>query len=159
MELYLMQHGLCLSEAEDPRKPLSPEGRQGIETSAKALAKMGLSFDLILSSDKLRAKETAEIVAKATGYQGEIKEYKAFKPTAPVEEALKVLKECAQERVLVAGHLPSLAEITSYFLGGEKKVKVRFRNGGLVALETNLEPGEAELLFALTPEQLALIAG
>ncbi len=159
MELYLMQHGLCVSEAEDPRKPLSTEGRRIIESSARALARMGLSFDLIITSDKLRAKETAEIVARETNYRGEIKEHKEFKPTAPPEEAVEVLRKYDAQKVFVAGHLPSLAEITSYLLGGEKKVRLRFRNGGLVALETDLTPGEAELLFALTPEQLALIAG
>ncbi len=159
MELYLMQHGLCLSEAEDPRKPLSPEGRKGIETSARALAKMGLSFDLILTSDKLRAKETAEIIAKGVGYQGKIQEHQALKPLAPPEEALGVLKDYQAEKVLIVGHLPSLARIASYLLGGEKGVRIRFKNGGLVALETDLSPGEAELICVLTPEQLALIAG
>ena len=160
MELYLMQHGKALSEAEDPVRPLSPEGREEIRRSARALAKMGLKFDLILSSTKTRAKETAEIVAEETGYPVEaIKEYAEFKPLGPPEEAIKILKEHQEaQRVFVAGHLPSLAEIASYLLGGEKKVKVHFEFGGLCRLDTDLTPGEAEIVYLLLPSQLALIA-
>ena len=141
-------------------RPLSPEGREEIRRSARALARMGLKFDLILSSTKTRAKETAEIVAEETGYPVEaIKEYAEFKPLGPPEEAIKILKEHQEaQRVFVAGHLPSLAEIASYLLGGEKKVKVHFEFGGLCRLDTDLTPGEAEIVYLLLPNQLALIA-
>ncbi len=159
MELYLMQHGKALPESEDPVRPLSPEGREEIRRSAKALAKMGLKFDLILSSTKTRAKETAEIVAEETGYPMEkIKEYAEFKPLGPPEEAIKILKDHAgAQKVFVAGHLPSLAEIASYLLGGEKKVRVHFEFGGLCRIDTDLTPGEGEIVYLLLPEQLALI--
>ncbi len=160
MELYLMQHGKALPESEDPVRPLSPEGREEIKRSAKAIAKMGLGFDLILCSTKTRAKETAEIVAEETGYPLEkIKEYAEFKPLGPPEEAIKILKEYSEaKRVFIAGHLPSLAEIASFLLGGEKKVKVHFEFGGLCRIDTDLTPGEGEIIYLLLPEQLALIA-
>ncbi len=160
MELYLMQHGKALPESEDPVRPLSAEGREEIRKSARAMAKMGLQFDLILSSTKTRARETAEIVAEETGYPVEkIKEYAEFKPLGPPEEAIKILKEHGEaKRVFVAGHLPSMAEIASYLLGGEKKVKIHFEFGGLCRIDTDLSPGEGELIYLLLPGQLALIA-
>ncbi len=160
MELYLMQHGKALSEAEDPARSLSPEGRQEIEASAQAIKKMGLSFDLILSSNKTRARQTAEIVAQIIGYPVEnIKEHPEFKPLAPPEEAVKILSQYqSYTRIFVAGHLPSLAEISSYLLGGKNKVKIHFENGGLCRIDTNLNPGESELIYLLLPSQLQLIS-
>ena len=63
MKLYLMQHGLALAEEENPDRPLSGAGISGIETAARAMAGMGLSFDLVISSRKQRSRQTAEIVA------------------------------------------------------------------------------------------------
>ncbi len=160
MELYLMQHGKSLSESEDPRRPLSQEGREDILKSAKAIAKMGINFDLIICSTKVRARETAEIVAKEIGYSlDQIKEYEEFKPLGPPEKAVKILQEYKDvKRVFIAGHLPSLAEIASYLLGGEKKVKVHFEFGCLCRIDTDLVPGEGELIYLLLPNQLALIS-
>ncbi len=154
-----MQHGKSLSKTEDPRQPLSPEGREGILKSAKAIAKMGLHFDLILCSTKTRARETAEIVAEVMGYPADqIKEYSEFKPLGPPEEAVKILQGYKDARgVFIAGHLPSLAEIASYLLGGEKKVKVHFEFGCLCRIDTDLIPGNGELVYLLLPSQLALI--
>lgn len=67
---FIMRHGQ--TEMNAARKvhgqidsPLSPEGVAQVEKAASELAKHHI--DLIISSDLGRAKQTAEIVAKATG--------------------------------------------------------------------------------------------
>src|SRR5258707_13943162 len=63
MHLYLVQHGASKSEAEDPQRSLTDEGRRTVEHMAEWLASLGVALDRIEHSDKLRARQTAEILA------------------------------------------------------------------------------------------------
>jgi phosphohistidine phosphatase SixA len=63
MRLYLVQHGAAKTEAEDPQRGLTDEGRQTVERIAQFLAPLRLALDRIEHSDKLRARQTAEILA------------------------------------------------------------------------------------------------
>jgi len=65
MKLYLMQHALAHTAAENPERPLNPEGVEQAKAAAHAIKKLGLSFDLIVSSRKRRARQTAALVAEA----------------------------------------------------------------------------------------------
>jgi len=67
MELYLMQHGLALTEEEDPDRPLSAAGAAEVRASAAAIVKMGLRFETFVCSTKTRARQTAALVAEAVG--------------------------------------------------------------------------------------------
>jgi len=69
----LVQHGEAVSEEVDPRRPLSERGRAEVERVASFLARAGFRVSRIVHSTKLRARETAEILARHLG--------------APLEEA------------------------------------------------------------------------
>ncbi|MDP3982243.1 MAG: class I tRNA ligase family protein [bacterium] len=70
---HMMRHGHSLRQIKNvvssyPEKeplPLTPKGVADVKKAAKNLAKKGV--DIIYSSDLLRCKQTAELVAKATG--------------------------------------------------------------------------------------------
>lgn len=68
MQIYLIQHGEALSEEQDSQRHLSPEGIAQIKRTASALKNLGVSFDLLISSPKARAKESAEIMAGALSF-------------------------------------------------------------------------------------------
>ena len=63
MRIYLVQHGASKSEAEDPERSLTDEGRQTVEKMADYLTSAGASVDRIKHSGKLRARQTAGILA------------------------------------------------------------------------------------------------
>ena len=71
VELYLLRH----ADAGDPAKwdgpdaarPLSPKGEKQSERLGRFLAGIGFRPDAILSSPKLRASQTADIVAGQLG--------------------------------------------------------------------------------------------
>jgi len=153
MELYLMQHGQAVPEADDPEQPLSREGVARIQASAAAMKRMGIVFDVIVCSPKKRSRQSAALVAEGVNYPySDIVETEKVKATAPADEALSFLRGLGEgQKVLVAGHLPSLARIASLLLGGdEDAVKVRFENGGLCRIDCEgLAPGEGELVFHL----------
>ncbi|MFW6147787.1 MAG: SixA phosphatase family protein [Thermodesulfobacteriota bacterium] len=161
MEIYLMQHGLALPKEEDPEEGLSPEGDELIHASGKALSKMGIGFDAILASTKKRARQTAAIVAEEVAFPvGNIIETDKVKAKTPPEETIQVLAELSGcTKVLIAGHLPSLAEVTSFFLTGGSKAAVIFENGGCCRIDVEELPTHSgKLRWYVTPEQLKLIA-
>ncbi len=162
MEIYLMQHGPCLSKDENPEQPLSPEGESLIRDVAKAIGKMDLSFDVIVASTKKRSYQTAVFVAEATGYATDkIVETALVKPMAPPVETVSFLKQFeANGRILIAGHLPSLSELASFLLLTDGKLPLRFEMGGLGRIDVpKLPTHQGKLRWYIVPEHLRLIAG
>ena len=161
MELYLMQHGPALPKEEDPDEGLSSAGEARIRASGRALKKMGVGFEAILSSPKKRSKQTAGIVAEEVGFPPEkIVETEKVKAMTPADETIRALMEYkSSPRVLIAGHLPSLAEIASSLLAEGSKARIAFERGGCCRIDVEeLPTHSATLRWYLTPEQLALIA-
>jgi phosphohistidine phosphatase len=161
MEIYLMQHGLSLPKEQDPDEGLSPEGEERIHTSGRALKKMGIDFDAILASTKKRSKQTAAIIAEEVGFSPEkIIETERVKAMSPPEETVKALAEMSgYTRVLIAGHLPSLAEVASFLLTEGSKATVVFERGGCCRIDVEELPTHSgRLRWYVTPEHLQLIA-
>lgn len=162
MEIYLMQHGPNLSKDEDPEESLSSEGEAQISKAAQAIKKMGLEFDVVIASPKKRSQQTAAIVAEAIGFPGEsIVVTEQVKAMTPAEQTIDYLQQFAEKRsVLVAGHLPSLAEIASSLLTAGSKATIQFERGGIGRIDVeSLPTSEGKLRWYLTPAQLELMAG
>jgi len=161
MELYLMQHGQAFSEEADPERSLTPEGESQIGKSGRALRKMGVAFDLVVTSPKKRARQTAGIVATHLSYPvDDIKVTETLQPKSPADQAIAFLRAYEDKRsVLVAGHLPSLGEIASALLAEGVGVAIHFEMGGVCRIDVDLlQAGPGELMWYLVPDQLNLIA-
>jgi phosphohistidine phosphatase len=162
MEIYLMQHGPSFAKDVDPEESLTPEGEVQIGTAGRGLKRVGLRLDVIVSSTKKRAWQTARIVAEQLGFQPEkIVQTDLVKPMAAPEQSIRFLKQYEGDRaVLVAGHLPSLAEIASALLTEGSKVTIQFERGGIGRIDVDSLPThQGRLRWYLTPEHLSLIAG
>ena len=160
MQIYLMQHGPALPKDQDPEEGLAPDGEARIHASGQALKEMGVSFDAILSSPKKRSKQTAAIVAEEVGFPAErIVETKKVKAMTPPEETIQALSELSGvTRVLIAGHLPSVAEVASFLLTEGSKAAVQFEMGGCCRIDVDELPTHAgRLRWYLLPEQLRRI--
>ncbi len=62
MKLYLMRHGLAIERGtfgEDRERPLTSEGIKKTQRVVKQFHKLGLNFDLIVTSPLVRAQQTA----------------------------------------------------------------------------------------------------
>jgi phosphohistidine phosphatase len=134
MRLYLIQHGLSLSQEEDPRRPLSQQGRDQTQKIAGFLKSRDIKVDYIWHSDKLRAAQTAQIISEfLSGAQ--LKQRNDLKPLDPVDkfpsEFLRLNKDIA-----VIGHLPFLQKLTSLLVAGQENLElVSFRYSGVVCLD------------------------
>jgi phosphohistidine phosphatase len=113
--LLLMRHAKSSwkdDKLKDRKRPLSKRGKRNAPQMGKLMQEKELIPQLILSSPALRAKETAELFAEASGYQGEIR-YEDDLYMAEADEILDALKDLPAdlERVMVIGHNPGLESI------------------------------------------------
>ncbi len=159
MLIHLMQHGACLSKELDENQPLSPVGREMVEKTAKAASILGLRFELVVASPKVRSRQTAAIVAEHTGYPvSRIEMTEAIKAMASPQTTIDFIREYeGLNSVLIVGHLPSLAKVASTLLTGELSVAINIENAGLMQIALPSK-GNGTLNWHLTPSQLAHIA-
>ncbi len=153
MRLYLMQHGKSKSKEEDPGRSLTDKGRSEVERVAAFLARTAPSESVpIRHSGKTRARETAEALA-GTLETATVEETDGLAPLDDPALWAERLGETDKEMVLV-GHLPHLARLTSLLLVGDpKRGIVEFSNAGMVCLQRN-EDGRWALLWSVVPALL-----
>lgn len=150
MDVYLVQHAEAKPEQEDPTRPLTDRGREEIQRVARHAAAIGLQVPEIYHSGKLRAQQTAEILAEHLFPPRGIREVKGLAPMDDITEAKAVL-EAAQEPLMVVGHLPHLSRLASALLVGDPRREViRFRMGAIVCLSKT--EGGWVVKWILTPE-------
>ena len=152
MRLHLIRHGEALESYQDPERGLSPAGIAEIKRSASVMSARGLTFDVIVASTKKRARQTAEIVAEATGYDSSIVETDCVTPNAPPALALSFLEQYrGKKSILVAGHLPSLPDIAGALLADRTGMQ-GFHTGSHCCIDTpSMAQGSGELKFQITP--------
>ena len=137
MRVYLIQHGEAKRKEEDPARPLTENGKAEVERVGRFLAKIGVKVDQILHSGKLRAAQTAELIAKYVKPMKKVEAVKDLDPLADPRIWAERLNKGENDLILV-GHLPHLKRLASLLLTGREDLEiVRFRYGGVVCLEKN----------------------
>jgi len=153
MKLYLVQHGEALSKEQDRARPLSEQGRGEVERMAGFLATAGVRVARVLHSGKLRARQTAEILAQMVQPEGAPEAYDALAPNDPLMPFADLVASWNEDS-LVVGHLPFMGRAVCLLLtGDEEHAAVGFRPGSLVCLERE-EDGPWNLAWMLRPELL-----
>ena len=168
MNLYLLRHGIAADAGaggcgNDSERPLIPKGERRLRAAAAAMKKLELSFDLILSSPFLRARQTAEIVAGEMKLKKRLEFSDELVPGGNFKTLMQALGELkpAPENVLLVGHEPHLSRLISLLVaGGADAAAVEMKKGGLCKLEVGeLNHGRcAQLAWLLTPAQMELMA-
>jgi len=131
----LVQHGEAKAKTEDPERPLTARGRDDIERLAKLLKRLGVSVAEVSQSGKLRARETAQILAAAVQPSRGVVAAAGLSPKDPVEPIAEYVS-ALHEDIMLVGHLPHLDRLTTLLLSGrEEPSVVRFVPGTLVRLE------------------------
>ncbi|MBC8002107.1 MAG: phosphohistidine phosphatase SixA [Opitutaceae bacterium] len=166
MELYILRHGLAMDRADwsrrdDSDRPLTAEGLKKTRRIAKAMLKLDLKFDWILSSPYARARETAEIVAEVLKPKRQLELRHELTPDGSAKELAKLLaaRPKTVERVLIVGHEPDLSQFISVLLTGKPVSRVVMKKGGLCKLQiSQFRWGACAVIeWLLTPQQLIRI--
>lgn len=147
MNAYLIQHGIATSKDEDPERPLTDAGRREVERVMDRVAP-AMDAARVLHSGKLRARQTAEIVAERLGVEAD--EWDNLSPNADPAIWRERLAG-SQDDVVLVGHLPHLELLAAGLLCGRRSPVIRFRNGGVVCLERDADGGWA-VQWVVTPE-------
>ena len=132
MEVYFLRHGRALDREEwgedDRLRPLTDEGIAGIKQEAKALRRLGVRVDRILTSPLVRARQTAEIVAQELGVCETLSEDGRLAPGLTGSTLGQILGENASLRALMfVGHEPDFSMAIGRLTGG---TEVALKKGG-----------------------------
>jgi phosphohistidine phosphatase len=110
---------------DDWHRPLDERGKRDAPRAGARLKDRSRVPDLIITSDAVRARETAQAVARAAGYTREIVIEPSLYHAGP-EAAIAVLNTVSDDTahtVLLVGHNPGLEELVKR-LSGEDHVLV-----------------------------------
>jgi phosphohistidine phosphatase len=129
VRLVIVRHAEAASGEPDELRPLTPEGRDAARALGRRLADEGIAPDAVLTSPLLRARETAQELARPAGLEPEPDERLAPGATP---EAVRAAAEERGETVVVVGHQPDCSRIAAALAGGEEPA---FPPGGMLAIE------------------------
>lgn len=160
MEIWVMRH----AKAEEPgpgtvdeERPLTRGARRMMRPAARGIARLDPKLDAILTSPLLRARQTAEPVAKALSLRDGLVETESLLPEADPKEVLREIEKRRLGRVLVVGHMPHLGRLLGLLLTGRSNAPIEMKKGAVARIElegkTPTPPGELTLF--LTQKALA----
>ena len=152
MHLYLVQHGEAVDECIDPERPLTDKGRtETIKVAVHAGQRAGIEVLAVAHSGKLRARQTAELIALEIQTMQGVVPVKDLEPNANPGIWVERLT-LIEDDVILVGHLPHLSRLASALVcGNPDKPVVAFCNSGMVCLKKE-RPDQWVIEWLLTPE-------
>ncbi len=150
MTLFFVRHGKSLSKDIDPDQGLSEEGISEVEQIANTAKRNGVRVSRIEHSGKKRAQQTAEIFASALNPKDGIQERSGLKP---MDDVLVIANEISsKDNLMLVGHLPFMAKLTSYLItGSTDKPVFKFQNGGILCMDQDVDTHTWVIKWALIP--------
>ncbi len=155
MLLHLLRHADAGDpeawEGPDAARPLSEKGRKQSKRLGEHLARIGFEADVFITSPKLRAAETAEIVA------AHVKAKMSVDPRLAgpfeIEDLEAIVRDAGDpERAVFVGHDPDFSEALSDMCGSQ----LTMRKGALarVEIERPLRSGAGDMRWLIPPDAL-----
>ncbi|MDG6256960.1 MAG: phosphohistidine phosphatase SixA [Methanomicrobiaceae archaeon] len=162
MDLYILRHGKAALHVADPvqdaARPLTRAGAKEMQSIARWIAARGIAFDLVVTSPLPRARETAEIVARACGIEDRLVEWiELAQGHDPGTVVAKLQDECEREAcpstVMIVGHEPGLSILISHIVAGHNEAGIVLKKGGVARIrDVAISPAvRGELTWLLTP--------
>ena len=155
-QIYLIRHGLAEARGDawpdDAKRPLSERGLTRMRKSARGLARLEVSFDVVLTSPLVRAKQTAEIVAASLDSRPHIVTIESLAPGGSYQALLADLeKHARRERIALVGHEPGIGELAARLAGSRHPFE--FKKGAVARIDVDALPpsGPGTLKWLLTP--------
>jgi phosphohistidine phosphatase len=165
MKLFLLRHGIAVDLGtqgfeRDNERPLTPEGRRKTRLIGRALAKLEIFPEVILTSPLVRAHQTAEIVATTLRARKRIQlRAELASGGDPKRLVAGINKHHGKAAsIMLVGHEPDLSLLASLLLTGSLTgAALELKKGGMCALEIgSLRAGKCATLLWLAPPKLLL---
>ena len=155
MHIYLVQHGAAVPKDENPERPLSDSGNEDIKRMASFLARSRVFAARVIHSGKLRALETALLLADVLG-PGHLVEEAAsgLAPNDSTDEVFEAIDGWTEDTIVV-GHLPFMSKLVSRLVtGNEDETVVHFKPGSVACLERGENGSGWTVQWFVRPELL-----
>ena len=158
-ELYLVRHGLAEERGDawpdDAKRPLTNEGISRMRKAARGLKRLGVVFDVILTSPLVRTRQTAESVATMFDARPPIVAVESLVPGGSYQSVLNDLeKQSRRCRIALVGHEPGIGEVAARLAGSRHAFE--FRKGAVCRIDVDDLPptGPGTLRWFLTTKIL-----
>jgi len=162
MNLLLVRHAHATWNgrqwANDSERPLTDLGTKQAEALGQALGRVVGHVDVLMSTPLTRARQTADIIARATGWPSPQVHEPAFSGSDHsgwVKTLLGSFQGLDVPTLAYVGHEPTLSELITLLLGGPtQSLMVEMRPGGAASLSFEGPPieGEGYLNWLVRPE-------
>ena len=158
-QLFLVRHGIAEDRGEawpdDAKRPLTNEGMSRLRKIARSLVRLGVEFDIVLTSPLTRSRQTADILADAFDPRPTIANFETLAPGGAAAEVIADLeKHARRSRIALVGHEPGIGELAARLLGSRHAVT--FKKGGVCRIDIDTLPpaGPGDLRWFVTPKIL-----
>lgn len=156
MLLHLLRHAHAGDpmawDGPDSERPLSDKGRAQADRLGRFLASIAFRPDLVVTSPKLRAKQTAEIVAAHV--DATVQEDERLAGGLDLGDLDGILQGAGEPgRPVLVGHDPDFSDLVASLCGAEC-APLRKGTFARIEVEGPLAPGAGTLRWLLPPDAL-----
>lgn len=160
--LYLIRHGIAAERdryEQDSDRPLTPIGDRKTRQVAQKLYQLGITFDWLLSSPLVRARQTAEILSDQ-GLSSRVEEFSALSPEGNIQDWLDWYQQthpADHQNIALVGHQPDLGHWAEMLVWGETREKLIVKKAGVIGIalpESSPILGNSELFWLSRPKFL-----
>jgi len=158
-ELYLIRHGVAEERGDawpdDAKRPLTEEGTSRMRKAARGLSRLGVVFDIVLTSPLVRARQTAEIVAGGLAPRPTLVNLDSLAPDAGYAALMTDLEKHARKpRIALVGHEPDIGELAARLVGSRRSIE--FKKGAICRIDIDEIPpnGPGQLRWFIAPKIL-----
>lgn len=166
---YLVRHAIAeergASWPDDTLRPLSAEGVRRMEQTVRGLAALDVTIDQIVSSPLVRARQTADILAKGLTRRGSgvrpapVLALPELSPDVAPDVSMRALAAATgASTIALVGHEPDLGLLAAWLLGADRPIP--FRKGAVCRIDVRAWParaGRGELIWFAPPRLLRRI--
>ncbi len=154
MKVYLVRHGDAVSSGVDPQRPLSEQGRADTLKIALFIGPLEISVEHIWHSGKLRAAQTAEILAGTVAVEKGCSSREGLGPNGDVTVIAEEL-EAYDMNLMIVGHLPFVGYLSSLLAAGKETADVVAFDAGAIVCLNRRNHGRWQINWMITPKLLA----
>lgn len=161
-QLFLIRHGIAEERGDawpdDAKRPLSEDGIERFQKSARGLARLDVWIDVVLTSPLVRARQTADIVASAFDPRPSIITIESLAPGGSYASLLTDLEKHGRKtRIALVGHEPGIGELGARLIGSRHSFE--FKKGAVCRIDVDEIPpvSPGDLRWFLTPKVMAAI--
>ena len=155
MRLHLLRHAHAGDafnwSGDEALRPLTQKGREQSERLGRFLEQHGVRPDVIVSSPKIRALQTAEIVAGTLGMM--VRRDDRLAERFGQSELWSLLDELGAREPMLVGHDPDLSMLLEYLVDAEG-IAMRKATLATIDMGTKLSDGDGSLRWLIPADLL-----